>query len=408
MPLHVAAGLLRQAGGNLANEFVSAYGGSDPQDRVHPRERFELAERAVELCAVTLEGGEVGTTTAGWEQLGRRMALEGVPVATAVGWLRLLEKIVTDRLMACPELLLAQARVGIRLLRELFDRLCSLHLEAHATAADDLAGWYSRMGTDLVTMLASGAPVEPHTIHAQARVLGIDPHQPFRAIAVQHEPAPSPQAWSRVRRRVLEALRRHDPRRDSLINDQHGLLLALVPTDRPGPGIVDIMSRLLEDDELGSSLFIAAGEPGDELAGAGRSCRQAMSALEIAIYRGQRGRVTQCTEVILEVLLAHNHWVSNRIVHSRLDCLLAKPHLLDTLRAYITSEMSLQRTAEKLIVHPNTVAYRLRQITALTGSDMRRVTHMVDFAVALTAYDVQQMRRDREKGSPALRARIQV
>ncbi|WP_245599515.1 PucR family transcriptional regulator [Nakamurella lactea] len=252
--------------------------------------------------------------------------------------------------------------------------------------------------------LASGAPVEPHTVNAQARILSVDPHQPFRAIAISHEPAPSPQQWSRVRRRILDGLRRHDPQGQILVRDRTGLLLALVPTLGDPSAVVEQLNRLLSDEELSRSLFIASGEPAATLAAAGQSCRQALSALEIGVYRGQRGKVTQCTEVILEVLLVHNNWVSRRIIHSRLGALLEKPHLVETLRSYIACDMALQRTAEELVVHPNTVAYRLRQIAALTGRDMRSVSDLADLQVALMALDVVEMRKDLDNGRPDLRS----
>ena len=98
--------------------------------------------------------------------------------------------------------------------------------------------------------------------------------------------------------------------------------------------------------------------------------------------------------------------MSNRIVNVRLGPLLEKPHLVDTLRAYITAEMSLQRTAELLVVHPNTVAYRLRQIASLTGRDMRHITDMADLIVGLTALDVVEMRRKGGKDRVDLRAHL--
>ncbi|MGH8964960.1 MAG: PucR family transcriptional regulator, partial [Actinomycetes bacterium] len=209
----------------------------------------------------------------------------------------------------------------------------------------------------------------------------------------------------RVRRRIMEVLWRHDPRREILLRERRGVLLALVPLDRPGPGLVPLLTEML-DGEPGRSLFVSAGEPGKSLSAAGHSCRQALSALEISIYRDQRGQVTQCTDVILEVLLAHNRWVSNRLIETRIGQLVEKPHLLDTLRVYITCDMALQRTAEELLVHPNTVAYRLRQIATLTGRDMRRITDIGDLNVALMAYDAIQMRRDREEARTDLRARL--
>jgi DNA-binding PucR family transcriptional regulator len=41
--------------------------------------------------------------------------------------------------------------------------------------------------------------------------------------------------------------------------------------------------------------------------------------------------------------------------------------LLDTLTAYLEQGSSLEATARMLFVHPNTVRYRLRRVTELTG-----------------------------------------
>jgi DNA-binding PucR family transcriptional regulator len=86
--------------------------------------------------------------------------------------------------------------------------------------------------------------------------------------------------------------------------------------------------------------------------------------------------------------------------------LAAKPHLLETLRAYIDSDMALQRAAEILRIHPNTVAYRLRQIAAMTGRDMRKIVDLAELMVALTALDVIEMGKDQDEGRMDLRARL--
>jgi len=43
------------------------------------------------------------------------------------------------------------------------------------------------------------------------------------------------------------------------------------------------------------------------------------------------------------------------------------PALLDTLSTYLEQGSSLEKTARMLFVHPNTVRYRLRRVTELTG-----------------------------------------
>ncbi|WP_433260970.1 PucR family transcriptional regulator [Actinosynnema sp. CS-041913] len=397
---------LRAAATPIANEFVRQHvSGSDPAvgDRLAPVETFEVAVRIVHLCAAAL-GGE--RSVADFPSVrGARIALQGKPVAEAVEWLRSLERVVTDHVLAESVLDLDVIRAVVARVGELFDELCTHELESFSSTYEELSSWHSRVSTDLLSCLVAGLPVDATTVNNHARVLNINPHQSFRAFAAYHDPPPSPQHRARARRRVLEVLWRHDPRREALIRDRDGMLLALVPVDRDGPGLVELFRRMLAE-EPGQALFMSAGEPGESLVAAGHSCRQALSALEIAVYRGLRGQLTQCTEVILEVLLAHNRWVSNRIIDTRISQLVEKPHLVETLRVYIQCDMALQRTAEELVVHPNTVAYRLRQIATLTGRDMRRITDISDLNVALMALDAVEMRRDQEQGRTDLRARL--
>lgn len=394
----------------IANEFVRHHAtarGVDPHDRLREDSTFQDACDIVRLVAKAVAGGDPeGPCPAGLVERGAVTALSGRPLAEAVDWLRALERTVTDHVLVCHAMDLDLARDALRRVAQFFDDLCSQQLDAYTTTYDELAGWYSRVGTDLLSCLASGAPVEPAVVNGQARILDVEPHQPFRAVAIRHEPGFTPQRWAQVRRRVAALFNRYDPQRDVLVRERDGLLLAVVPAQRPGPSIVEMLAQLLGDEELKRTLYISTGEPTDSLATVGRSCRQALSALEIAIYRERRGHVTQCTEVILEVLLTHNHWVSNRIINSRLRGLVEKPHLLETLRAYIMCDMALQRTAEELLVHPNTVAYRLRQIAEITGRDMRRIVDLADLMVALTALDVVLMHRDQEDGRVDLRAQL--
>ncbi|MGH3243020.1 MAG: PucR family transcriptional regulator [Spirillospora sp.] len=410
-PLATVARKLESASTALANEFVRQYvsaAESGSVDRQAPVEAFDMAVNVIGVCASGLSGdGPIGELPSA---RGSRVALQGRSVVEAVEWLRLLERVVTDHVLANagtgPEGIgMDDVRAVLGRLAELFDVLCTRELESFTSTYNELAGWQARVSTDLLSCLIAGPAVDASTVNDQARMLNINPHQPFRAVAAYHEPAPTAQQWARVRRRIMEVLWRHDPRREILLRERRGVLLALVPLDRPGPGLVPLLTEML-DGEPGRSLFVSAGEPGKSLPAAGHSCRQALSALEISIYRDQRGHVTQCTDVILEVLLAHNRWVSNRLIETRIGQLVEKPHLLDTLRVYITCDMALQRTAEELLVHPNTVAYRLRQIATLTGRDMRRITDIGDLNVALMAYDAIQMRRDREEARTDLRARL--
>jgi sugar diacid utilization regulator len=52
--------------------------------------------------------------------------------------------------------------------------------------------------------------------------------------------------------------------------------------------------------------------------------------------------------------------------------------LMETLRAYLDSDLDVTRTAETLYVHPNTVRYRLRRISELTGLDTQSFSGLVE------------------------------
>jgi hypothetical protein len=57
--------------------------------------------------------------------------------------------------------------------------------------------------------------------------------------------------------------------------------------------------------------------------------------------------------------------------------------LLRTLHAYLNANLSIERTARACFVHPNTVRYRLRRISKLTGLDLNRFYDLVELLAAL-------------------------
>ncbi len=55
----------------------------------------------------------------------------------------------------------------------------------------------------------------------------------------------------------------------------------------------------------------------------------------------------------------------------------------ETLLAYVAADLSVRDAAEKLVVHPNTVRYRLRRISELTGTDTHRFQDVVDLVTVI-------------------------
>jgi sugar diacid utilization regulator/GAF domain-containing protein len=62
--------------------------------------------------------------------------------------------------------------------------------------------------------------------------------------------------------------------------------------------------------------------------------------------------------------------------------------LLATLRVWLAAGGSVRATAQTLVVHPNTVTYRLAGVARLTGRSLRRSDARLDLQLALTVHDI--------------------
>jgi hypothetical protein len=64
------------------------------------------------------------------------------------------------------------------------------------------------------------------------------------------------------------------------------------------------------------------------------------------------------------------------------------PHLIDALRAFVTSGYNRGEAATALTIHRNTLTYRLGRIQLITGYDATRAADARHLAAAMTAYDI--------------------
>jgi DNA-binding PucR family transcriptional regulator len=97
------------------------------------------------------------------------------------------------------------------------------------------------------------------------------------------------------------------------------------------------------------------------------------------------------SEVILDRILVHSEY-AEELLEEAMRPLVAyderhSADLVPTLRAYVTNDLNMTRTAKDLHVNPNTVAYRLRRIAMLTGYDPTHSSGMVTLALALRLLD---------------------
>ncbi|WP_225729315.1 MULTISPECIES: CdaR family transcriptional regulator [unclassified Nocardia] len=116
----------------------------------------------------------------------------------------------------------------------------------------------------------------------------------------------------------------------------------------------------------------------------------AAEAAELALLARQLRRPTgiyRMSELALQYQLARpgpaRAWLLGL-----LGPLLAHPHLLEALRALIAHDYNRQEAAASLVLHRNTLNYRLGRIATITGYDPGRPDHAQLFAAALTMRDL--------------------
>ena len=65
--------------------------------------------------------------------------------------------------------------------------------------------------------------------------------------------------------------------------------------------------------------------------------------------------------------------------------------MLDGLRAWMEAGCATAATAEALVVHVNTVGYRLARIEELIGRELRRSDVRLELQLALIIWDVMRL-----------------
>jgi hypothetical protein len=105
-----------------------------------------------------------------------------------------------------------------------------------------------------------------------------------------------------------------------------------------------------------------------DLRAAHSSARAAMAGLRVAPAWPDAPRPVGADELLPERALDGDSDAAAALVaHAYQPLLTGGSALLDTLTAYLEQGSSLEATARMLFVHPNTVRYRLRRVTELTG-----------------------------------------
>jgi DNA-binding PucR family transcriptional regulator len=227
----------------------------------------------------------------------------------------------------------------------------------YAGAAEARGAWDARLEALVVDGIVRGDAEE--SLLSRAAALGWDPDEPA-TVLVGNPPTEDPPA-------VLYGVRSRAARAG------HGVLVGV-----QGSRLVVVVGGRTDDPDGVAALDRLAGAFGDgpvvvgptvpNLADANRSAVEALSALRAVTAWPSAPRPVRAADLLPERALAGDPEAERQLIEDVVRPLVAAGgSLVATLDAYLDVGGVLEACARQLFVHPNTVRYRLRRITELTG-----------------------------------------
>lgn len=269
----------------------------------------------------------------------------------------------------------------------------------------------SRLSGELLDDLLEGRTSDQPGVEARAKHLGFSLLGQYSALVVQLVDAHPPDegAGDDGRRRQLYPLVSSTVRRlraNALVGERDGSVVVLVG-EAAGRSIADRVSvadRIRADVRRvlgGSSALVAIGPRVDHVADASRSYAIARGALVIAYKSGAHDRTVTLDDLGVCGLLLTVDGLDNLVEYARATLQPLRDHdgrrggaLLPTLRSYLSNGCRTAETARELVVHPNTVAYRIRRIERLLDVDVSQPESLLRVQLALVVDQIVDARPD--------------
>lgn len=238
---------------------------------------------------------------------------------------------------------------------------------AYAGAAEARGAWDARLEALVVDAVVRGETDD--ALVSRAAALGWNPAAGVRVIVGSPPAAGSGELLDEMRRRAARC-------GCTVLVGVQGSRLVVLLSDNPSRGhatggrVIETadttaIAPLVEGFGPGP---VVVGPPAPDLAGAHVSAREALAGLRAAPGWPGAPRPVAADDLLPERALAGDTIAHRRLVESCIAPLKAAGgELLRTLAAYLEGGGSLEGCARALYVHPNTVRYRLRRVSEITG-----------------------------------------
>lgn len=244
--------------------------------------------------------------------------------------------------------------------------------EVYARAAEARGAWDARLEALVVDSLLRGEPDD--SLRSRIAALGWAGHGATLVMV-----GTSDQPLDEVRAAELRRATRRAAE-DALVGIQGDRIVVVLG----GTGDLRAAARSLSS-RFGPGPVVIGPQVGD-VAEAGRSARAALAGLAAVRAWPSAPRPVLSDELLPERVLVGDPDARRALLHDVYRPLLGVGGpLLETLSVYLAEGHSLEAAARMLYVHPNTVRYRLRRITSVTGWDPTepREGFVLQIAIAL-------------------------
>jgi hypothetical protein len=254
----------------------------------------------------------------------------------------------------------------------------------YAGEAESRGAWDARVEALVVDAVVRGSGAESGSTErsrvdglvSRAAALGWDPAEPLRVVVG----SPAPEA----REELLSELRREADRSgQSVLVGVQGSRLVVLLSEPPGLDTGGDIGTAVEAFGPGP---VVVGPRAEDLTAAHISARDALAGLRAASARPDAPRPVAADDLLPERTLAGDQVAHRKLVTTCIDPIAAAGgELLPTLTAFLESGNALESCARALFVHPNTVRYRLRRVSELTGLQPSRPRDALVLRIALMA-----------------------
>ncbi|WP_218219790.1 CdaR family transcriptional regulator [Nesterenkonia sp. Act20] len=227
--------------------------------------------------------------------------------------------------------------------------------DVYARAAESRGAWDSRLEALLVDAVLRGEPAEQ--IASRAAAVGWRSHEGVVVVGEAPEQADAV-FMSELRRQCIRFAV------DAVVGVQGDrLLLLLGRTTDLAEGLERILPR------FGSGQVVYSSFTGS-ISQAHKSAQAAFTGFSASRAWTSAPRPVAAEDLLPERVLCGDETAKTVLKTTIFDLLESSGNgLLETVTAYLDAGHSLEATARELFVHTNTVRYRLRRVTDITGWD---------------------------------------